>query len=136
MQVCIQFVEYFANLFMKYLNISMKLQGYHPYIGMTEVGTVFLKGLGEHLGNMLCTDEVGEAGAKIIETASTASIWHIHQKGESAYEIPNERTSLADILKHQNWINMKFQTEITNNLGSIVDGKIDTSRVLEVATTY
>ena len=83
------------------LHVYQLFQGYHPYIGMTEVGTTFLQGLGEHLGNMLSTDEVGEAGAKIIETAKTASVWHIHQKGESAYEIPNERESLADVLKFQ-----------------------------------
>ena len=83
------------------LHVYQLFQGYHPYIGMTEVGTKFLQGLGEHLGNMLSTDEVGEAGAKIIETAKTASVWHIHQKGETAYEIPNERESLADVLKFQ-----------------------------------
>ena len=41
---------------------------------MTEIGTEFLNGLGEDLGNMLSTDEVGEAGAKLVETASTASV--------------------------------------------------------------
>ena len=75
---------------------------YHPYIGMTEIGTEFLNGLGEDLGNMLSTDEVGEAGTKLVETASTASVWHLHQKGETAYEIPNDRTTLADVLKYQN----------------------------------
>ena len=33
---------------------------------------------------------MGESGAKLIESAPTASVWHIHQNGEDAYEIPNE----------------------------------------------
>ena len=74
---------------------------YHPYIGMTEIGTEFLNGLGEDLGNMLSTDEVGEAGAKLVETASTASVWHLHQNGEAPYEIPNQYQTIADVLKHQ-----------------------------------
>ena len=42
------------------------------------------------MGNFLFPAEVGESGAKLIESAPTASVWHIHQNGEDAYEIPNE----------------------------------------------
>jgi hypothetical protein len=78
---------------------------------MTEVGSQFLKGKiviklrftffvfvtlfialakENKLGNFLFPAEVGESGAKLIESAPTASVWHIHQNGEDAYEIPNE----------------------------------------------
>lgn len=67
---------------------------------MTEVGAKFLDGLGENLGNFLSPQEVGEAGVKLIESASTASVWHIHQKGEEAYEIPDE-SSLENLFKHK-----------------------------------
>ena len=69
---------------------------------MTEVGTTYLEGLEDQLGKFLTPEEVGEAGAQLMKTASTASVWHLHQKGETAYEIPNDRTSLADVLKYQN----------------------------------
>ena len=67
---------------------------------MTKTGFDFLTGLGETLGTFLDTAEVAEAGAKIIETASTASVWHIHQKGEEAYEIPNE-VNYPNLFKHK-----------------------------------
>jgi hypothetical protein len=67
---------------------------------MTEVGAKFLESMDEALGIIMNADEVGEAGVKLVETASTASIWHIHQHGEEAYEIPNE-ASFANLLKHQ-----------------------------------
>ena len=67
---------------------------------MTEVGSQFLEGLGFNLSNFLSADEVGESGAKLIESASTASVWHIHQKGDEAYEIPNE-ASYENLFKHK-----------------------------------
>jgi hypothetical protein len=67
---------------------------------MTEVGEKYLESIDGDLGMALTPDEVGEAGVKLVGTAPTASIWHIHQHGEEAYEIPNE-ASFANLLKHQ-----------------------------------
>jgi hypothetical protein len=69
---------------------------------MTEVGKKYIESMLEKgdLGIEMTSDEVGEAGVKLVETASAASIWHIHQHGEDAYEIPDE-ASFANLLKHQ-----------------------------------
>ena len=57
----------------------------------TDIVTLFIALAKEKkLGNFLFPAEVGESGAKLIESAPTASVWHIHQNGEDAYEIPNE----------------------------------------------
>ena len=80
--------------------VHTAMQDYHPYIGMTQVGTQFLEGLGEHLGNFLSPAEVAEAGAELVESAPTATIWHIHQKGERAYEIPDE-ANYENLFKHK-----------------------------------
>ena len=68
---------------------------------MTNVGTKYLEGLEDELGNFLTSDEVGEAGAQLIKTASTATVWHLHQHGEEPYEIPNQYKTVSDVLKHQ-----------------------------------
>ena len=68
---------------------------------MTEVGTTYLEGLEDQLGKFLTPEEVGEAGAQLMKTASTASVWHLHQNGEAPYEIPNQYQTIADVLKHQ-----------------------------------
>ena len=67
---------------------------------MTEVGTQFLESLGENETNFLSTQEVAQAGVKLIEDASTASVWHLHQKGDEVYEIPDE-TGYENLFKHQ-----------------------------------
>lgn len=79
--------------------MNLVLKAYHPYAGMTEVGTKYLDGLANQLGNFLTAEEVGEAGAQLIETASTATVWHIHQNGEAPYEIPNQTKVVADVLR-------------------------------------
>ena len=81
--------------------VNTAMQDYHPYVGMTEVGANFLEGLGEHLGNFLDPQEVGEASAELIEKAESGSVWHLHQKGEKAYEIPNEM-NYENLFKHKN----------------------------------
>ena len=40
------------------------------------------------------------ASIHLIENASTASIWHLHQKGDQVYEIPDE-TGYENLFKHK-----------------------------------
>ena len=65
-----------------------------------EVGTQFLESLGENETNFLSTLEVAQASIHLIENASTASIWHLHQKGDQVYEIPDE-TGYESLFKHK-----------------------------------
>ena len=68
---------------------------------MTEVGKQFLAGqLSHSLSNFLSPDEVGEAGAKLVESATTASVWYLHEGGGEAFEIPNE-SSYENIFRHK-----------------------------------
>ena len=65
-----------------------------------EVGTRFLESLGETETNFLSTLEVAQASIHLIENAVTASIWHLHQKGDQVYEIPDE-TGYENLFKHK-----------------------------------
>ena len=68
---------------------------------MTEVGQQFLSGqLSNSLSNFLSSDEVGEVGAKLVESASTASVWYLHESGEEAFEIPND-SSYENLFEHR-----------------------------------
>ena len=86
--------------FSRQKSTNFVFQDYHPYIGMTEVGTRFLESLGENETNFLSTLEVAQASIHLIENASTASVWHLHQKGDQVYEIPNE-TGYENLFKHR-----------------------------------
>ena len=61
---------------------------------MTQVGKDFLAEINPS-EQILSASEVGEAAAKIISEAKSASVWYIHKTGDQPWEVPDGNTMEA-----------------------------------------